>query len=109
MLQRRPLSLPNGGFGGQPVLVGELLQSLAAFYGVGSAGPPDFGLAFGTELHRLPVAFLAAARPIHAAFVGGAMRDAEHVAGLVNGSLERAAEAESIRFVTRTRVAISME
>ena len=37
------------------------------------------------------------------------MRDAEHVAGLVNGSLERAAEAESIRFVTRTRVAISME
>ena len=37
------------------------------------------------------------------------MRDAEHVAGFVNGGLQRAPQAEAIRRVTRARIAVAMQ
>ena len=37
------------------------------------------------------------------------MGDAEHVAGFVDGGLQRASQAESIRRVTRARVAVAVQ
>ena len=55
------LANPERCFVGQAVVGGELHESLRPHNGIGSARPPDFGLAFGTELQRLSVRFRTAA------------------------------------------------
>src|SRR5690348_9976989 len=75
------------GFVGQPMFARHGGQLLAASGGIHLRGPPDLGLAFGTELEGLMIAFDGVVRAVHAALVGDAMPDAEHVSGLVQRGL----------------------
>lgn len=71
----------------QPPLLAEVEQSLRPLKWICITGPPDLGLAFVTEFQWLTVTFFSVTRPIHTAFPGGAVRNAQHVACLVNRRL----------------------
>ena len=56
-----------------------------AFERIETAGPPQLRLALRAELERLSIALLGVVRAVHAALIGDAVTDAEHVAGLMRG------------------------
>ena len=74
----------------------------------GARGATDLGDALRTEPHRAAVHFFEVIRAVHRTLVGGAMRDAEHMAGLVQGHLEHAA-AKRIFGLIVVGVAVTIE
>src|SRR5687767_6419124 len=63
----------------------DVLQFPATLRGIEFQRPPELGLAFRAELQRLAIPLGGMVRAVHAALIGDAMTDTEHVAGLVGG------------------------
>src|SRR5690349_3660118 len=86
---------------------GDRGQCPAPFERIESASPPELGLAFRAELERLPVALLGVIRAVHAALVGDAMPDAEHVPRLVRRRHRRSHGANPALAGAAIRVSIA--
>ena len=77
----------------QAPLLAEVEQILCTLKRISLTGPPDLGLALVTEFQRLTVTFFTTSRPIHTAFPGGTVRNAQHMSRFVNRRLQRSSQA----------------